>query len=189
MTRAPTILVVDDDTDLLQLLSIRLQRTGFRVETADSAATALTTLERLQPDVVLTDLKMRDMDGLGLLTAIENRYPVLPVILLTAHGTIPDAVDATRKGAFAFLTKPINDDELITCLRDALATSGEQRESGHSAAGSPGWRSTIITRSPVMEALLQEAKLAAASDASIIIQSASGTGKEILARAIHNASM
>jgi two-component system response regulator GlrR len=100
MTRAPTILVVDDDTDLLQLLSIRLQRTGFRVETADSAATALTTLERLQPDVVLTDLKMRDMDGLGLLTAIENRYPVLPVILLTAHGTIPDAVDATRKGAF-----------------------------------------------------------------------------------------
>jgi two-component system response regulator GlrR len=189
MTRPSTILVVDDDADLLQLLSIRLQRTGFKVETAGSAAAALATLERLQPDVVLTDLRMQEMDGLGLLTEIENRYPVLPVILLTAHGTIPDAVDATRKGAFAFLTKPINDDELISCLRDALQTRGEQQQRDGTPAESSDWRAAIITRSPVMEALLQEAKLAAASDASIIIQSDSGTGKEMLARAIHKVSM
>ncbi len=171
----------------MQLLTIRLRRAGYEVETADSACVALTTLERVQPHVVLTDLKMTEMDGLGLLTEIKNRYPILPVVVLTAHGTIPDAITATKRGAFAFLTKPLNDDELMSCIQDAVAFSGTDAE-GMPQVRSNSWRANILTRSPSMEALLQEAELAAASDASIIVQSDSGTGKELLARAIHSAS-
>ncbi len=188
MSRTPTVLIVDDDRDLLQLLTIRLRRSGFTVETAESARVALTTLQRLRPDAVVTDLKMQEMDGLGLLREIENRFPVLPVILLTAHGTIPDAVAATQKGAFAFLTKPIDDEKLIACIRDATALNGKQADADSSQESSPEWCAAILTRSSAMEALLQEAKLAAASDASIVIRSDSGTGKELLARAIHAAS-
>lgn len=187
MNRPPSILVVDDDPDLLKLLTIRLRRTGFAVETAQSGDAALVTLERVQPDVVVTDLKMQAMDGIELLGEIERRCPVLPVILLTAHGTIPDAVAATRKGAFAFLTKPIDDEELIRCIRDAAGLQGTG-DGAQPSGASMEWRAEILTRSPVMEALLQQAKLAAASDASVIIQSASGTGKELLAGAIHAAS-
>ena len=181
-----TVLVVDDDEDLLQLLTIRLGRAGYAVQTATGAAEALHSLGRTQPSAVISDLKMDDMDGMGLLDEIERRFPVLPVILLTAHGTIPDAVKATQNGAFAFLTKPINDEELIACLEEAMAVGGRPPPEGDSAA--PGWRQEILTRSAAMEALLQQAELAAATDASIIIQSDSGTGKELLARAIHAAS-
>jgi two-component system response regulator GlrR len=187
MSRQISVLVVDDEADLLQLLTIRLSRAGYAVETADSARAALTTLERLQPHVVLTDLKMKDMDGLGLLAEIKDRHPILPVVVLTAHGTIPDAITATKRGAFAFLTKPIDDDKLMACIQDAVAFSGKDGE-GIPQVQSKNWRANILTRSPSMEALLREAELAATSDASIIVQSDSGTGKELLARAIHSAS-
>lgn len=169
MSDSLSVLVVDDDVDLLKLLEIRLRRAGFAVETAMSGDSALRTLKRMQPDVVVTDLKMEAMDGIELLNEIERRNPMLPVILLTAHGTIPDAVVATKKGAFAFLTKPFDDEELIRTIRDAALPGGtlEHQES-------PGLRSGILTRSPAMEAVLQEARLAAASDATVIIQSASG---------------
>jgi two-component system response regulator GlrR len=184
-----SVLVVDDDPDLLKLLEIRLRRNGFAVETVDSGDRALAALERMQPDVVLTDLKMQVMDGIELLGEIKRRHPVLPVILLTAHGTIPDAVLATKKGASAFLTKPFDTDELIGCIRSAvdpkLAAGSPEEERGDAPMN---WRQEILTRSPAMETVLRQAKLAAASDASVIIQSASGTGKELLARAIHTAS-
>jgi len=96
-----TVLVVDDDTDLLQLLTLRLQRAGFAVQTATSGEDALKRLAERQPRAVITDLKMDGLDGLELLAEIESRYPVLPVVLMTAHGTIPDAVRATRLGAYA----------------------------------------------------------------------------------------
>lgn len=189
MTRSPLVLVVDDDLDLLQLLTIRLQRSGFSVETADSARVALTTLERMQPDVVVTDLRMQEMDGLGLLAAVESRFPVLPVIVLTAHGNVPDAIDATKMGAFAFLTKPLDDDELIDCIRKAASVQNEHVDKNEVLPDvATDWRSEILTRSSAMEALLRESKLAATSGASISIQSDSGTGKELLARAIHKAS-
>lgn len=187
MNRQISVLVVDDEADLLQLLNIRLRRAGYAVETATSAQAALTALERFQPHVVLTDLKMKNMDGLELLAEIKNRYAVLPVVVLTAHGTIPDAISATKTGAFAFLTKPLNDEELMASIQDAVAFSSKDAE-GMPQANSASWRADIITRSPTMDALLREAELAAASDASIIVQSDSGTGKELLARAIHSAS-
>ncbi|HSD68141.1 MAG TPA: sigma 54-interacting transcriptional regulator [Woeseiaceae bacterium] len=185
MNERPAILLVDDDEDLLQLLTIRLGRAGFQVQTANSAASALRSLAQSQPRAVITDLKMDETDGLALLEEIEKRYPVLPVILLTAHGTIPDAVKATRKGAFAFLTKPINDDELVACLREAIGANGNGNDGGTAAEE---WRAGILTRSAAMETVLQQAKLVAATDASVIIESASGTGKELLARAMHAAS-
>ncbi|MGD2127710.1 MAG: sigma 54-interacting transcriptional regulator [Lysobacterales bacterium] len=185
MSEQASILLVDDDEDLLQLLTLRLRRAGFAVHTATSAEAALRILSRSHPQAVVTDLKMEGMDGLGLLSEIENRFPVLPVVVLTAHGTIPDAVTATRMGAFAFLTKPIDDAELVACLEKATRLHGP---ASPGARGETGWRSQIVTRSPRMESLLRKAQLAGASDASILIQSASGTGKELLARAIHEAS-
>lgn len=186
MSNAPNILLVDDDTDLLKLLAIRLQRSGYQVETAASGKKALALLEHLRPALVLTDLRMDDLDGLQLLAEIESRFPLLPVILLTAHGTIPDAVAATQKGAFGFLTKPIDHEELLDTIRRALEHS--DREGANQTAATPAWRAQILTRNAKMEALLQEAEMVAGSDASIIIQSQSGTGKELLAQAIHNAS-
>lgn len=181
------ILLVDDDTDLLKLLSIRLQRAGFAVHTAESAHEALSVLRTRQAAAVVTDLKMDGMDGLDLLREIESLYPMLPVVLLTAHGSIPDAVAATKQGAFAFLTKPLDAAELIQTLRRAVhrnaGAGGPERE-----AAQDDWRAGIVYRSAAMESTLQEAELAAASSASIIIQSESGTGKEVLARTIHAAS-
>jgi two-component system response regulator GlrR len=176
MNRA-SVLLVDDDPDLLQLLTIRLRRAGFEVGTAASGREALAALARVQPDVVVTDLKMDDLDGLGLLDEIERRHPVLPVILITAHGTIPDAVSATRRGAFAFLTKPLNDEELVNCVRDAAALKGAGRVEGSTSDGGE-WRRAILTRSSRMDALLRETRLAAASEASVIIFGESCTGKE-----------
>ena len=188
MNDRPAVLVVDDDEDLLSLLTIRLRRAGYAVRTATSAAEALRDLGKVQPTTVISDLKMDDMDGMGLLDEIEKRFPVLPVILLTAHGTIPDAVKATKNGAFAFLTKPINDEELIACLEEAIAVGGHPSVETDGDRAVQGWREGILTRSAAMEALLKQAELAAATDASIIIESDSGTGKELLARAIHKAS-
>jgi two-component system response regulator GlrR len=183
-----TVLIVDDDEDLLQLLTIRLQREGFDVATATSGESALQRLANVQPHAVITDLKMDGLDGLDLLAEIEVRYPVLPVILLTAHGTIPDAVKATRQGAYAFLTKPIEDAELIAFIREATSLHASDTPHPARPEGPAEWRSGIVTRSPLMESLLREAELAGATEASIVIESESGTGKELLARAIHAAS-
>ncbi len=137
--------------------------------------------------MVITDLKMDGLNGLELLAEIEYRDYVLLVVLMTAHGTIPDAVRATRLGAYAFLTKLIDDDELIDCLRRATALRGEVMPAQEDG-GRQGWRAEIVTRSTAMEVVLRQAELAGVSDASILIESASGTGKELLARAIHKAS-
>jgi two-component system response regulator GlrR len=124
------------------------------------------------------------MDGLQLFETIHRQHPTMPVIILTAHGTIPDAVSATQRGVFGFLTKPFDSQDLLQKVAAAVALSGD----------SPGttaddeWRSGIITRSPVMEDLLRQARLVADSDASVLITGESGTGKELMAQAIHRAS-
>jgi two-component system response regulator GlrR len=123
------------------------------------------------------------MDGMALFRTIHARDPALPVIVLTAHGTIPDAVAATQHGLFGYLTKPYDAATLIDLLKRATRLAG-----GGPEAGNDSWRSEIITASPAMEALLAEARLAAQSEASLLIQGESGTGKELLARAIHRAS-
>jgi two-component system response regulator GlrR len=188
MSKQTSVLVVDDDADLLELLTVRLQRAGYSVRVAADAKTALDTLAYRQVGAVITDLKMDHIDGLELLGEIARRYPVLPVILLTAHGTIPDAVQATQRGAFAFLTKPINNGELLQTLKDAVTLNPADTGVSDGIDSDVQWHAQILTRSPVMKQLLREARLAANSGASILIEGESGTGKELLARAIHAAS-
>jgi len=175
------ILLVDDDPGLLRLLSIRLRAEGYDIEAVESAHAALATLNRFSPDLVITDLRMDKMDGIGLLKELQTRSPGLRVVIITAHGTIPDAVVATQSGAFGFLTKPIDKDELMVTVDKALKVSG-------SAEIEEDWAADIITRNKGMKEVLQQAKMVAVTDARVLITGESGTGKELLAKAIHNAS-
>lgn len=181
------ILIVDDDPDLLRLLAIRLNAAGYQVIEAGSAESALAQLSVSRPQLVITDLRMGKMDGMALFDAVHRANPALPVLILTAHGSIPDAVAATKRGVFGYLTKPFDGRTLLAEVEKALSLSGAARaESAPEADGE--WRREIITRSQVMEDLLAKAKLVAVNDASVCVYGDSGTGKEVLARAIHKAS-
>lgn len=174
------LLLVDDDPGLLKLLGMRLVSEGYSVVTAESGPEALRVLGREKVDLVISDLRMDEMDGLQLFSEIQKGHPGMPVIILTAHGSIPDAVAATQQGVFSFLTKPVDKDALYKAIDEAL----EQR----SPATDEAWRQAIVTRSPLMLCLLEQAGMVAQSDVSVLINGQSGTGKEIVAQAIHNAS-
>ncbi|HEV3018194.1 MAG TPA: sigma 54-interacting transcriptional regulator [Burkholderiaceae bacterium] len=179
------LLLVDDDADLLKLLSMRLSAAGHRVTSVESAEAALTELAVARPQLVVSDVRLPGRDGLALYDEIRARYPALPVILLTAHGTIPDAVEATARGVFSYLTKPFDGKALLDKVNQALALPAQV---AHMPAGDESWRAAIVSRSNGMADLLAEAKMVAASDASVLINGESGTGKELLAQAIHRAS-
>ncbi|MCT4707209.1 two-component system response regulator GlrR [Enterobacteriaceae bacterium H11S18] len=174
------LLLVDDDPGLLKLLGMRLTSEGYTVSTAESGAEGLRLLGREKIDLVISDLRMDEMDGMALFAEIQKLQPGMPVIILTAHGSIPDAVAATQQGVFSFLTKPVDKDALYQAIDNALEHTV--------AAGDDMWRETIVTRSPNMLRLLEQARMVAQSDVSLLINGQSGTGKEILAQAIHNAS-
>ncbi len=179
------ILIVDDDPDLLRLLTYRLEGADYTVESADSAERALARLSVAIPQVVITDLRMSGMDGMALFENIHKSNPALPVIILTAHGTIPDAVAATQRGVFGYLTKPFDSKDLLQLVEKAVSLSGGRTDKVN---GEADWRVEIITRSLAVESILGKAKLVAGSDASVLVRGESGTGKDLLARAIHKAS-
>ena len=179
---SPKVLLIDDDKDLLQLIAMRLTAAGYAVTAVESGEAALAALSVSRPQVVVTDLRMQGMDGMALFDAIHRDSPSLPVVILTAHGTIPEAVAATRRGVFSFLTKPFEPKVLLDTVAEAM------RLSSPVLGDMEDWRAELITRSSGMEDLLAQARRVAASDASVCIFGASGTGKELLARAIHRAS-
>src|SRR3989344_4750885 len=168
------VLVVDDDADML-----RLQAAGYDVVAVGSAEAALAQLDMARPQLVLSDVRLPGRDGLALFDEVRARHPSLPVILLTAHGTIPDAVEATSRGVFTYLTKPYDGKELLEKIVQALALSAPAVTHAHAHEA---WRADIVSRSNRMTDLLAE------SDASVLLLGDSGSGKELLAQAIHRAS-
>lgn len=179
------ILLVDDEADLLRLWKLRLESKDYEVAIAESGEEALAIFATFKPDVVLTDLRMPGIDGLALFEAIRKLNKAVPVIIITAHGSIPEAIEATRQGVFSFLTKPIEGSVLLQEVEKAVEMTGgalgntEDREE---------WRQDIVYRSAIMEELLSRAKLVAETDSTVLIRGESGTGKELLAIAIHKAS-
>lgn len=178
--QAAKLLLVDDDPSLLKLLGMRLRSEGYQVTTAGSGPEALRLLQKEKIELVISDLRMDEMDGLALFGEIQKRHTNLPVIILTAHGSIPDAVSATQQGVFSFLTKPVDKDALYKAIDEALAQQVPVSDDR--------WREAIVTRSPLMLKLLEQAHMVAQSDVSVLINGQSGTGKEMLAQAIHAAS-
>ena len=177
------LLLVDDDTSLLRLLSIRLEAEGFELYLAESAEQAMQLLRNQTVDLVVTDLRMEGASGLDLFEQIRHFYPGLPVIIMSAQGTIPEAVAATQMGVFEFLTKPVDKVKLLAAIQGAL------QQSGSTAADMfEDWREHIVSRSPAIERILNQVKQVAGADVSILITGDSGTGKELLARAVHEAS-
>jgi two-component system, NtrC family, response regulator GlrR len=181
----PRLLVVDDDADMLRLLSMRLGAAGYQVSAVASAEAALAHLDIERPQVVLSDVRLPGKDGLSLFDEIRRRHPSLPVILLTAHGTIPDAVEATSRGVFSYLTKPYEARELLDKIAQAITLNPLANDDQRT---DESWRSELVSRSSRMADLLAEARLVAQGDASVLLRGDSGTGKEVLARAIHKAS-
>jgi two-component system response regulator GlrR len=183
--RRGRVLVVDDEPDILRLLALRLQSTGYKVETAASGRDALAKLGVCRPQAVITDLRMAGMDGMTLFQHIHSQDPALPVIVLTAHGTIADAVQATQQGVFSYLTKPFESAKLLALVERAVALHPGRAATVHT---DDTWRAGIISVSASMEALLAELRLVAQTEASVLIHGESGTGKEVLARAVRQAS-
>ena len=181
------ILLVDDDHSLLRLLSLRLSTAGYEILAVESGEQALAQLPLFHPNLIITDLQMDGMDGLTLFNQVHSRNPSLPVMILTAHGTIPDAVEATSRGVYSYLTKPFDSKTLLGHVASALKITGDAPSTQPDETAAD-WRDKIITRSPLMESLLTQARLLADSDTSVLIRGQSGTGKELLAQAIHRAS-
>ena len=183
--QGPHLLVVDDDADMLRLLTIRLTAAGYRVSAVTSAEAAMTQLHIERPQLVLSDVRLPGRDGLDLFDDIRAQHPSLPVILLTAHGTIPDAVQATERGVFSYLTKPFDGKSLLDKIAQALSLSAPALSV--KPGGPQAWQNQIISRSCRMAEVLAEARMVAQSDASVLLRGESGTGKELLAQAIHQA--
>ena len=166
-----SLLLVDDDASLLKLLGIRLEAEGYEVKTAESAEEALQSLRNNPVELVITDLRMEGASGLELFEQIRHFYPGLPVIIMSAQATIPEAVSATQMGVFEFLTKPVDKTQLLETVRSALQQSGSTQ-----AEIFEEWREHIVTRSPLMERVLNQVRQVASSDVSVLITGATGCG-------------
>jgi two-component system response regulator GlrR len=185
MDAGARILIVDDDPDMLHLIGVRLTAAGYQVTQADSGEAALINFRQQRPQLVITDLRMGEMDGLTLFEHLQKEAPTLPVIILTAHGTIPDAVSATRRGVFSFLTKPFDGQELLRRTADAIRLSpalDPEQDSAH-------WRKELITVNVQMEELLRQALRISEESRTTLLVGPGGSGKSTLAKAIHQAGL
>lgn len=187
--RNPHVLVVDDEEDLCELLALRLKHEGFVVTTCARAQDALEVLQHRAIDAVLLDLRLEDDNGLDLLSQVLNRNADMPVIMLTAHGTTETAVEAMKRGAYGFLTKPFDDHELVQELRHAVDHSHLRREvAGLRRMVGGNGSQRLLGTSPRISAAREVIARAAGTEATVLIFGESGTGKELAARTIHDLS-
>ena len=182
-----TILIVDDEKNYLLVLSAVLEEEGYEVLTAVSGAEALEVLAASEPDLVLTDMKMPGMDGIELLERIKARDPDLPVIMMTAHGTVDKAVEAMQKGAYTYLLKPFDNERLILYVRKAISLFQVIQENRRlrRAMQSQYRFGQLIGKSRSMQVVFDTVEKVAPSGATVLIEGESGTGKELVAKAIH----
>jgi DNA-binding NtrC family response regulator len=183
----PRVLVVDDEERMASVVAMALGRAGYECETCGNGDAALSALQERGADVVVTDLKMPGMDGLELLRRIRAQNPGLPVILLTAFGTVSTAVAAMRDGAFDYITKPFDNDELRAQVARALELTRLERENRYlrGEVASRYAPDTVVAESPRSEAVLALVRRVAPSRATVLVQGESGTGKELVARLLH----
>ena len=183
---APNVLVVDDDVELCELLTLRLAGAGYAVVVEHGAASALAYLAQSRADCVILDLRLTDGDGLEVLDGIKKRSPDVPVIMLTAHGTIESAVEAMRRGAYGFVTKPFQNHDLLQKVAHAVESVRLKREvAGLRQVVGGADESHILGVSPAIEEVRATIARIGPTDATVLIQGESGTGKELAARAIH----
>ncbi len=184
------VLVVDDDEGLLHLLKMRLAAMGLQVTSCTTGQDALAAARRAIFDIAITDLRLRGENGLDVTEELLRIHPGLPVIILTAHGSIPNAVEAMQRGAFGYLTKPFDDKELKATIEKALSQQRMSREIQRlkSLVKELYGLENVIARSPAMQRLFQQVAQVADSDATILLGGETGTGKEVLARVIHTNS-
>jgi NtrC-family two-component system response regulator AlgB len=179
-----TLLIVDDDKNIRRTLSILVESMGHRVHVAEDGRAALAILGKESVDLVLTDHRMGDVDGIEVLTQARKRTPGLAVVLMTAYGTVDSAVAAMRAGASDYVTKPFDPDQMRRVIERALELNRlrvENRTLRDTVEEVP----LLDSRSPAMQRLLETAERAAASEATILLEGESGTGKNVLARQIH----
>ncbi len=184
-----SILILDDDPDFLRLLGLWLESEGHDVFASSDPVTGVARLRSRIPDLIISDLRMPVIDGMGILEEAQRLDPDLPVILLTAHGSIPNAVEAMRGNAFGYLSKPFSSEELQDLVKAALSqrqASQETRTLRATLRAQAG--QLVLHRSPAMAALVDELARIAGSSASVFLSGESGAGKERIARAIHAAS-
>ena len=181
------VLVVDDKQMMRDSVGTTLQRAGYKVVTATNGETAMTLVARHRPSAVVTDLKMPEMDGLELLDRLRTADNRLPVIVMSAFGTIDAAVDAMKGGAFDFIQKPFEGDQLVLNVRRAVDHHKLLQENEALRSTVAEYESTpvLVGRSPVMRKLAQQIQQMARSHGTVLISGESGTGKEIVARTIH----
>ena len=184
------ILVVDDDVNILKVIKMRLEAEGYRVTTAGKAKTALKLATDDAFDFALVDLKLNGTNGIQLMEGLHQLNPEMPVIILTAYGTIESAVEAMRKGAYSYLTKPFNYDELLVQTKNCLEKTKLTKEikSLKKMVKDRYGFDDIIGRSNKMEQVLEQVAKAADSDSTICVEGESGTGKELIAKTLHLAS-
>jgi two-component system response regulator GlrR len=183
------LMVVDDEEDLCELIAMRLEHHGYEVVTETSCRGARRALRNELVDVLVLDLRLEDGDGLTLLDELRETDPDLPVVILTAHGSIETAVEAMKKGAHSFLTKPFHDHELLATVAQALVGAELRRELAGFRRGSGRSSGTrLLGESPSMIALRERLARVAGTDSTVLVTGESGTGKELVARSLHELS-